>query len=83
MISWTDRVRSEKKNHIDSRRRGMSYIQQYLERKLTGLVGHILHKSCLLKDGAEGKIQGKAEMTRMRGRKRKQPLDNIKEKTGY
>jgi len=42
-------------------------------------IGHIFHRSCLLKHVIEGKI----EMTVRRGRRSKQLLDNLKEKRGY
>jgi hypothetical protein len=39
--------------------------------------------NCLLKDVIEGKLQGRIEMTGRRGRRRKQLLDDLKEKRGY
>jgi hypothetical protein len=39
-------------------------------------IGHILRRDCLLKHVIEGKIEGR----RRRGRKRKQLLDDLKEK---
>jgi hypothetical protein len=44
---------------------------------------HILWRKCLLKHVIEGKIKGKIEMTRRRGRRRKKLLDDIKNKRGY
>ena len=42
-------------------------------------IGHILHRSCLLKHVIEGKM----EMTVRRGRRSKQLLDDLKETRGY
>jgi hypothetical protein len=43
----------------------------------------MLRRDCLLKHGIEGKTEGKIEMTRRRGRRRrKQLLDYVKEIRG-
>jgi hypothetical protein len=41
-------------------------------------VGHILYRNCFLEHGIEGKIDGKVEGTRNRGRRPKQLLDEFK-----
>jgi hypothetical protein len=41
------------------------------------------HLTCLLKHVIEGKLEGRIEMTGRRGRRRKQLLDNLKEKRSY
>jgi uncharacterized protein YeeX (DUF496 family) len=46
-------------------------------------IGHILPRNCLLKHVIQGKIQGRMEVKVRRGRKRKQLLDNLKDKSGY
>jgi hypothetical protein len=46
-------------------------------------IGHILCRNCLLKHAIEGKLEGRIEMTRRRGRRRKQLLDDLKEKRIY
>jgi hypothetical protein len=38
---------------------------------------------CLLKHVIEGKLEGRIEVTGTRGRRRKQLLDDLKEKGGY
>jgi hypothetical protein len=43
-------------------------------------IGHILRRNCLLKHVIEGKLEGKIEITGRRGRRRKQLLDDLKEK---
>jgi hypothetical protein len=44
--------------------------------------GRILRRNCLLKHVIEGKLEGRIEMTGRRGRRRKQLLDDLKEKRG-
>ena len=78
--SWTDRVRSKEKLRRLKEERNVVHT---VHRRKANWIGHILHMNCLLKDVIEGKIGGRAEVTRRRGRKRKQPLVNLKEKTGY
>jgi hypothetical protein len=42
-----------------------------------------LPRNCLLKYAIERKIDGRIEVTAKRGRRRKQLLDDLKEKRGY
>jgi len=44
---------------------------------------HILHRNCLLTHVIEGRIEGRVEVTKIRGRRRKQLLDDLTEKGGY
>jgi hypothetical protein len=46
-------------------------------------IGHILRRNCLLQRVAEGKIQGRIEVTGRQGRSRRKLLDNLKERRGY
>jgi hypothetical protein len=46
-------------------------------------IGHILRRNCLLKEDIEGKIKGRIEVTRRRGRRRKQLLDDLGDRRGY
>jgi hypothetical protein len=46
-------------------------------------IGHILRRNCLLKQVIKGKIQGRIEVTRRRGRRRKKLLDELGDKRGY
>jgi hypothetical protein len=48
-----------------------------MKRRKANLIGHILHRNCLLKQVIEGKLEGRIEMT---GRRCKQLLDDLKEK---
>jgi hypothetical protein len=66
-----------KKYYTESRRRGMSYVQ-YKEGRLTGLVTDCVENR-RIKHVIEGKIEGRTEMTRKRGRRCKQLLDGLTE----
>jgi hypothetical protein len=46
-------------------------------------IGHILRRNCLLKEVIEGKIKGQIEVTRRRGRRRKNLLDDLGDRRGY
>jgi hypothetical protein len=46
-------------------------------------IGHIMRRNCLLKHVIEGKLEGRIEMTERRGTRRKQLLDDLKEKRKY
>jgi hypothetical protein len=46
-------------------------------------IGHILRRNCLLKQVIEGKIKGKMEVTRRRGRRRRKLPDDLKGRRGY
>jgi hypothetical protein len=43
-------------------------------------IGHILRRNCLLKHVIEGVLEGRIEIMGRRGRRRKQLLDDLKEK---
>jgi hypothetical protein len=58
-------------------------IVHTIKRRKAHWIGHILRRNCLLKHVIEGKIEGRIEMTGRRGRRRKQLLDDPKEKTRY
>jgi hypothetical protein len=58
-------------------------IAQTVKRGKANWIGHIWHRNCLLKHVIEGKIEGRIEVTGRRGRRGKQLLDEIKEKTVY
>jgi hypothetical protein len=46
-------------------------------------VAHILRTNCLLQQVIEGKIKGEIEVTGRRGRRRRNLLDDLKERRGY
>jgi hypothetical protein len=55
-------------------------IVHTIKRRKANWIGHILRRNCLLKQVIEGKLEGRIEMTGRRGRRRKQLLDDLKEK---
>jgi hypothetical protein len=65
---------------VESREKGISYVKQK-ERSLTGLV--ISCRNCFLKHFIDEKREGKIEVTRRRGGRHKQLLDDLKERRGY
>jgi hypothetical protein len=79
-ISWTDHVRSEEVLLRVSEQRNV--LHEIRQRK-ANWIGHILRRNCLLKQVLEGKIKGRMEMTRRRGRRRKQLLDDLGDRRGY
>jgi hypothetical protein len=54
-----------------------------IKRRKANWIGHILRRNCLLKQVIEGKLEGRIEITGRRGRRRKQLLDDLKEKRRY
>jgi hypothetical protein len=72
-ISWTDRVRNEEVLHRVKEDRN---ILRTIKRRKANWIGHILRRNCLLKHMIEGKLEG-------RKRRRKQLLDDLKEKRRY
>jgi hypothetical protein len=58
-------------------------ILHTIKRRKANWIGHILRRNCLLKHVIEGKLEGRIEMTGIRGRRSKQLLYNPKEKEMY
>jgi len=54
-----------------------------IKRRKANWIGHIFRRDYLLKHVIEGKIQGRIELTEIRGRRRKQLMDYLKVKSGY
>jgi hypothetical protein len=65
------RVKKEKNVLLTIKRRNVDWIHYFVRR------------NCLRKHVIEGKIEGRIKVTRRRGRRRKQLLDDLKEKRGY
>jgi hypothetical protein len=78
-IIGTDRVRNEEVLH---RVKDEQNIVHTIKRRKANWIGHILRRNCLLKHVIEGNLERNIEMTGRRGRRRKQLLDDIKEKRG-
>jgi hypothetical protein len=79
-ISWTDRVRTEEVLHRVKEERN---IRHTIKGKKANWIGHILRTTCLLQRVIKGKIEGRIGVTGRRGRRRKQLLDDFKEKRNY
>jgi hypothetical protein len=79
-ISWTDRVRNEEVLHRVKEERNNVHT---IKRRKANWIGHILRRNCLLKHVIEEKLEGRIKMTGRRGRRRKQLLDDLKEKKRY
>jgi hypothetical protein len=58
-------------------------IVHTIKRRKANWFGYILRRNCLLKQVIEGKLEGRIEMTGRRGTRRKQLLDDLKEKRRY
>jgi hypothetical protein len=67
---------------MESRRTGITYMQKI---KNANCFGHILSRNCHLKYVMEGKIEIRMDWRERdrRGRRRKQLVDDPKEKRGY
>jgi len=79
-ISWIDHVRNEE---VLLRVEEQRNILHEISKRKANWIGHILRRNCLLKQVIEGKIKGGIEVTGRRGRRRKELLDDLKERRGY
>jgi hypothetical protein len=79
-ISWTDRVRNEEVLHRVKEERNIVHT---IKIRKANWIGRVLRRNCLLKHVIEGKLEGRIEMMRRRGRRRKQPVDDLKENRTY
>jgi hypothetical protein len=73
-------VRNEEVLHRVKEERNIVHT---VKRRKANWIGHILRRNCLLKHVIEGKLEGRIEMTGRLGRRRKQLLDDLKEKRRY
>jgi len=58
-------------------------ILHEINKRKVNLIGHIMHRNCLLQQVTEGKITGGIEVTGRQGRRRRKLLDELKERRGY
>ena len=79
-ISWTEHVRIEE---VLLRFNEQRNILHEINRRRANWIGHILSRNCLLKQVIEGKVKGGIEVTGRRGRRRRDLLDDLKERRGY
>jgi hypothetical protein len=71
-------MRNEKVLHRVKEERN---ILQTIKSRKAKWVGHIWRRNCLIKHVIGGEREGKIEVTGRRGRRREQPLDDLKERT--
>ena len=79
-ISWTDHVRNEEALLRVNEQRN---ILHEIRKRKAKWIGYTLRRNCLLKQVIEGNIKAEMEVTRRRGRGRKKPLDDLKDRRGY
>ena len=79
-ISCTDSVRNEEMLLQVNEQRNILHA---IRKRKANCIGHILRRNCLLKQVIDGKIEGRLEVAGIRGRRRKQLLDDLKEKQGH
>jgi hypothetical protein len=58
-------------------------ILHEISKRKANWIGHILCRNGLLRQVIEGKVKGGIEVTGRRGRRRKELLDDLKERRGY
>jgi hypothetical protein len=58
-------------------------ILHEIRKRKANWIGHILRRNCLLKEVIEGKMKGRIEVTRRRGRRREKLLDDLGDRRGY
>jgi hypothetical protein len=73
-------VRNEEVLHRVKEERNIVHT---IKRRKANWIGHILRRNCLLKYVIKGKIEGRTEVMGRRGTRRKQLLNDIKERRGY
>jgi hypothetical protein len=54
-----------------------------IRKRKANWIGHILRRNCFLKQVIGGKTKGRIEVTRRRGRRHKQLLDDLGDRRGY
>jgi len=79
-IKWTNHVRNEEVLLGVKEQRN---ILHEIRKRKANWIGHILRRNCLPQQVIEGKIKGRIEVTRRRGRRRKKLLDDLKDGRGY
>ena len=58
-------------------------ILHEINKRKANWIGHILRRNCLLQRVIEGTIKGRIEMTGRRGRRRRNLLNDLKERSRY
>jgi hypothetical protein len=76
-------VKKELRHTVKKERNILHAINRRKERMKEGRLGDFLHRNCFRKHIFEGNVEGRIELTKRRGKRRKQPLDDLKETRGY
>jgi hypothetical protein len=79
-IRWTKHVRNEGLLLTVKKQRN---ILHEIRKRKANWIGHILRRNFLLRQVNEGKIKEGIVVTGGRGRRRRELLDDIKERKGY
>ena len=79
-IIWTDRVRHEE---VLNRVKKKGNILHTIKGRKTNWFGYILRRNCFLTHVIEGRIEGRIDVTRKRGKICKQILNDLKKTRGY
>jgi hypothetical protein len=79
-INWTDHVRNEE---VLLRVKKQRNIIHEISKWKANWIGHILHRNCLLWQVIEWKVKGWIEVTKRRGRRRRNLLGYLKERRRY
>jgi hypothetical protein len=79
-FNWTDHVRTIE---VLLRVKEQRNILHEIRKRKANWMGHILGRNCLLQRVIEGKIQRGIEVTGRQGRRRRELLDDLKERKGY
>jgi hypothetical protein len=80
VMYYEHHVRNEQVLHRVKEQRNIVHT---IKRRKANWICHILRRNCLLKHVIEGKLEGRIEVMGRRGRRRKQLLDDLKEKRRY
>jgi hypothetical protein len=79
-ISWIDHVRNEEGFLRVNEQKN---ILHEIQKRKTNLIGHILHRNCLLKHVIKGKVRGEMELKRRLGRRCKKLLYDLRDRREY
>jgi len=71
------------KNEVLHRVKKATNFLNIIKRRKANSISHILGRNCLVKHVFEGKMDGRIKVKRRREKRRKQLLDDLKEKRGY
>ena len=73
-------MRSEEVLHRVTEKRNVLHA---IKRRMVNWIGHIVHRNCIRKHIIEGKLEGEIKVTGRKGSRRKQLLNDLKERKGY